>query len=159
SGACTPATTRISVDLPAPFSPTSPWISPARQSKSTPASACTPGKLLTIPSTARRGAAAVVVLSVMLERVRGERRNSNPPPPVGGDRGGVLRASARTRIPPREQSRRDGPPPILPHKGGGVSTRRDRQRRRQLKICFSSASLRSVSTKTPSGMSGFTYLV
>ena len=43
---CTPPSTRSSVDLPAPFSPTSAWISPARRSKSTASSARTPGKAL-----------------------------------------------------------------------------------------------------------------
>src|SRR5690606_31837408 len=36
----------ISVDLPAPFSPRSAWISPARRSKSTPSSARVPGNTL-----------------------------------------------------------------------------------------------------------------
>ena len=40
--ACTPAMIFISVHLPAPFSPTSPWISPARSAKSTSRSAVTP---------------------------------------------------------------------------------------------------------------------
>ena len=39
----------MSVDLPAPFSPTTAWISPARQSRSTPWSTSTPRKLLRIP--------------------------------------------------------------------------------------------------------------
>ena len=34
----------MSVDLPAPFSPTSAWISPLFRSKLTPSSARTPGK-------------------------------------------------------------------------------------------------------------------
>src|SRR3954462_15950489 len=38
----------ISVDLPAPFSPTRPWISPADREKSTPRKAVTPPKLLVI---------------------------------------------------------------------------------------------------------------
>src|SRR5262245_29158856 len=41
----------MSVDLPAPFSPTSAWISPARTSKETPFSARTPGKLFSMPLT------------------------------------------------------------------------------------------------------------
>src|SRR5690606_779438 len=47
----TPVRMRISVDLPAPFSPTSAWISPGRQSNDTPLRAFTPGKVLTMPST------------------------------------------------------------------------------------------------------------
>src|SRR6267378_934298 len=46
----TPARIFISVDLPAPFSPTSAWISPARRSKRQLRSAWTPGKSLLIPS-------------------------------------------------------------------------------------------------------------
>ena len=38
----TPAITLVSVDLPAPFSPTSAWISPRRRSKSTFSIAGTP---------------------------------------------------------------------------------------------------------------------
>src|SRR3984957_11538780 len=41
----------MSVDLPAPFSPNRPWISPGRTSKLTPFKARTPGKLLEIPSS------------------------------------------------------------------------------------------------------------
>ena len=40
--ATTPAITFVSVDLPAPFSPTSAWISPRRSSKSTFSMAGTP---------------------------------------------------------------------------------------------------------------------
>jgi len=40
--ATTPAITFVSVDLPAPFSPTSAWISPRRSSKSTFSIAGTP---------------------------------------------------------------------------------------------------------------------
>src|SRR3954453_22800283 len=42
----------ISVDLPAPFSPTRPWISPAASEKSTPRSAVTPPKLLVTSESA-----------------------------------------------------------------------------------------------------------
>jgi hypothetical protein len=38
----TPAITLVSVDLPAPFSPTSAWISPRRRSKSTSSMAGVP---------------------------------------------------------------------------------------------------------------------
>src|SRR5262245_12379347 len=41
-----PPSTLIRVDLPAPFSPRSAWISPARRSKETPSSAATPPKRL-----------------------------------------------------------------------------------------------------------------
>src|SRR5665213_3806948 len=41
----------MSVDLPAPFSPNRPWISPGRTSKLTPFNARTPGKLLEMLSS------------------------------------------------------------------------------------------------------------
>src|SRR4051794_21889395 len=40
----TPVRALMSVDLPAPFSPSREWISPGRRVKSTPSSASTPGK-------------------------------------------------------------------------------------------------------------------
>ena len=43
-----PETIFISVDLPAPFSPTTPTVSPDRTLKSTSATAWTPGKVLLI---------------------------------------------------------------------------------------------------------------
>src|SRR5471032_1793952 len=45
----------ISVLLPAPFSPTRPWISPAQSAKSTPRSASTPPKALVICCSSRMG--------------------------------------------------------------------------------------------------------
>src|ERR1700753_1195285 len=53
---CTPAMIFISVLLPAPFSPTRPWISPAESAKSIPRSASTPPKDLLMPSRVRMGA-------------------------------------------------------------------------------------------------------
>src|SRR5262245_13860788 len=44
SGRCAPVTTRMSVLLPAPFSPTRAWTSPGRRSKETSRSARTPAK-------------------------------------------------------------------------------------------------------------------
>src|SRR5262245_27532401 len=44
------------VDLPAPFSPSSACVSPARISRPTPFSATTPGKRLTMPLASRNGA-------------------------------------------------------------------------------------------------------
>src|SRR5258708_27839213 len=49
SAGCTPVSTLMRVDLPAPFSPRSAWISPARTVKSTLASAVTPGNLFPMP--------------------------------------------------------------------------------------------------------------
>src|SRR4051812_44536365 len=53
----TPVITLISVDLPAPFSPSSAWISPERSVKSTSCNARTAPKLLLIPRTSSREAA------------------------------------------------------------------------------------------------------
>src|SRR5450755_4423686 len=51
--ACTPAMIFIRVLFPAPFSPTSPWISPARKLKSTSRSAITPPNVFPIPLISR----------------------------------------------------------------------------------------------------------
>src|SRR6185312_7327665 len=53
--ACTPAMIFISVLLPAPFSPTRPWISPGNSVKSTPRSASTPPKAFVMPLSSRMG--------------------------------------------------------------------------------------------------------
>src|SRR5664280_2054439 len=63
SQSCTPAMALISVDLPAPLSPTSATTSPASTSKSTPVRASRgPNRLLT-PLSARRGEASVVAVT------------------------------------------------------------------------------------------------
>ena len=49
----TPVRHLISVDLPAPFSPISAWISPLRRVKSTWSSALTPGKVMVMPRMVR----------------------------------------------------------------------------------------------------------
>ena len=56
-----PSSTFMSVDLPAPFSPSRAWTSPTRRSKSTSSLATTPGKRLTMPrsSTASGHASGV----------------------------------------------------------------------------------------------------
>src|SRR5918998_162893 len=53
SGVCTPARTFTSVDLPAPFSPTRAWASPARSSRCAPRRAATAPKDLLTSSRAR----------------------------------------------------------------------------------------------------------
>src|SRR5262245_50851097 len=53
--ACTPAMIFISVLLPAPFSPTRPWISPAFRAKSTSLRACTPPNDLQMPDSSSSG--------------------------------------------------------------------------------------------------------
>src|SRR3954466_13522200 len=79
SGTWAPARILSSVDLPAPFSPSRAITSPRRTSKSTPCSACTPGKLLAIPDMRRRGSAGA-------GRRTSWRRGGSPagPPGSGG---------------------------------------------------------------------------
>src|SRR5512138_3127404 len=50
----------ISVDFPAPFSPSSAWTSPGSSSKSTASFASTPGNCLVIPRISRTGPAALI---------------------------------------------------------------------------------------------------
>src|ERR1700746_3508003 len=52
---CTPAMIFISVLLPAPFSPTRPWISPGESAKSIPRRASTPPKAFVICVSSSRG--------------------------------------------------------------------------------------------------------
>src|SRR5580658_11053675 len=56
SAGSAPARIFISVDLPAPFSPTSAWTSAAVTSKLTPSSARTPGNVFTMPAIRNSGA-------------------------------------------------------------------------------------------------------
>src|SRR5581483_5855675 len=77
SGRCAPASTLMSVLLPAPFSPSSASTSPAWSSRFTPASACTPGKDLAIPSIW-----SSTVMSVMAKR--GGERTWNGSRPLRG---------------------------------------------------------------------------
>src|SRR6476646_4192451 len=55
SGGCTPVSTLISVDFPAPFSPTRACTSPAWSSRDTASSAVTPAKCFVTPTAARTG--------------------------------------------------------------------------------------------------------
>ncbi len=57
SGRCAPYSVFISVDLPAPFSPTIAWIVPGRTVRFTPSFATTPGKRLTMSRSSIAGAA------------------------------------------------------------------------------------------------------
>src|SRR5262245_44604286 len=73
----------ISVDLPAPLSPTSAITSPFRTSKSTSVSACTEPKLLLISRTASVGstdvdASEVVAVAVMTGRMGGAPDDAPP---------------------------------------------------------------------------------
>src|SRR6266571_78238 len=65
SGRWAPASTLMSVLLPAPFSPSRANTSPARNSKSTPRSACTPGKDFSMPRISSSGTAEVVSAAAM----------------------------------------------------------------------------------------------
>jgi hypothetical protein len=58
SGWSTPSMIFTRVDLPAPFSPINPWISPGRTTRLTASFATTPGKRLVMPRKDRRGAGA-----------------------------------------------------------------------------------------------------
>ena len=49
SGRCTPVMILISVDFPAPFSPSSAWMLPGASRSDTSSSACTPGNALLAP--------------------------------------------------------------------------------------------------------------
>ena len=69
SGRCTPPRMRTSVDLPAPFSPTSACTSPASTSKSTPSSARVAPKCLDTP----RALPAGLVMPVASRRQRATR--------------------------------------------------------------------------------------
>src|SRR3954469_1774053 len=59
SGVYTPARIFIMVDLPAPFSPTMAWTSPARRSRSTPCSTWTPTNDFLIPCICRSSRSAI----------------------------------------------------------------------------------------------------
>src|SRR5262249_23044050 len=70
SGISTPANIFMSVDLPAPFSPTTARTSPGRRRRSTSCSACTPGKALEMPRASSRGRSASFELSQLgMERL------------------------------------------------------------------------------------------
>src|SRR5215831_754081 len=55
SGGTTPAMILIRVDLPAPFSPSTAWMWPARTVRSTPANACTPPYRFETPRASNNG--------------------------------------------------------------------------------------------------------
>src|SRR5437588_234059 len=73
-----PATHLISVDLPAPLSPTSAITSPFRTSKSTSVSACTEPKDFETPRSSRSGVS--VTGRVSYHRTSGGARSQTPPP-------------------------------------------------------------------------------
>src|ERR1041384_1428605 len=108
SGWWMPVSTLMSVDLPAPFSPTRAWIEPRWRVKSTPSSALTPANAFVTPATSMTGSVGIgellrgvggVVLVVgdhdvlrdllagreLLQRVERERAEAR----VGLDHGGV----------------------------------------------------------------------
>src|SRR3954452_23053922 len=72
-----PATHLISVDFPAPLSPTSAITSPSRTSKSTPRSASTEPKLLKTSRSSSVAVAAAVAIRAVLYHGRGS-RNAGP---------------------------------------------------------------------------------
>src|SRR5262245_48220879 len=60
----------ISVDLPAPFSPSTAWISPGRTVRSMPSLATTDGYAFRMPVRRRRGTAPVAAVFMLPPRVR-----------------------------------------------------------------------------------------
>src|SRR5919199_3083669 len=74
-----PATHLISVDLPAPLSPTSAMTSPARTSKSASRSACTEPKLLEIFRSSSVGASGAFTSGVLYH---GGGAHGRAPPPL-----------------------------------------------------------------------------
>src|SRR5690349_8381549 len=74
SGRMAPAMALISVDLPAPFSPTRHTISPARTSRETPLSARTPAKDFSTPSQTSSGSG--ITPPKRVEQRRGENDGS-----------------------------------------------------------------------------------
>src|SRR5690606_15199008 len=72
SGVWTPASTFISVDLPAPFSPMRAWTSPRRRSKSTPRRAGAPPKDLVMPSIATSDAMGLLPALVLRQVLAGD---------------------------------------------------------------------------------------
>src|ERR1700726_3904761 len=75
SAGCAPARIFISVDFPAPFSPTSAWTSPATTSNDTPSSARTPGNVFTMPfirSSGGMGGVKVLLSVGFRERTDGD---------------------------------------------------------------------------------------
>src|SRR6478672_3641022 len=81
-----PATHLISVDLPAPLSPTSAITSPARTSKSTAVSACTEPKLLERSRISSSGVVVDVVVAVTGILGSGEKRAGGRPRKAGDPR-------------------------------------------------------------------------
>src|SRR5439155_19332408 len=73
SGSVEPAATAINVDLPAPFSPTRAWTSPATTSKPTPLRATTPGYVLTTSERRRTTRADDISWALRLSVLRDRR--------------------------------------------------------------------------------------
>src|SRR5213594_926410 len=61
----------ISVDFPAPFSPSRRWTAPASSVRSTPSSATTPGNTLRMPRISSTGAAAIGLYADLAGRDEG----------------------------------------------------------------------------------------
>src|SRR5437763_15667399 len=74
----------INVDLPAPFSPTSAWISPARTSKSTASRARTPGNDFDSPADVSSASSANAQPNLVLEILFVEERRFLRRPRVVG---------------------------------------------------------------------------
>src|SRR4029077_884142 len=75
SGECVPATHLISVDLPAPLSPTSAITSPLRTSKSTSVSACTDPNDFVMLRSWRSGVSGMFTVAVSYHKTSGGARS------------------------------------------------------------------------------------
>src|SRR6266545_5664063 len=91
----------ISVDLPAPLSPSSASTSPRSTSRSTPSSAVIAPKRFVAPRTASAGAAVLIGRPSAYERVEGVWGNREVPPRKTGRRGFDV---GETWFPPRERA-------------------------------------------------------
>src|SRR5205085_8120358 len=105
-----PATHLISVDLPAPLSPTSAITSPLRTSKSTSVSACTEPNDFVTPRSSRRGVSLMTRVSYHSERWR--RPSWAPPPCPFGDLLAVLRVHAVADVALLQEAARDEQLPV-----------------------------------------------
>src|SRR5262245_48775673 len=99
SGWWAPVTTLMSVDLPAPFSPTRACTSPGRRSKETPLSACTPANDLRTPVRHRSGFIFLVptlCVGMLASPLRGATAGTRKGPSV--PREGRSRAAERRKL-------------------------------------------------------------
>ena len=143
SGRCSPYSVFISVDLPAPFSPTIAWISPRRTVSSMSRLATTPGNRLVMPRSSHRirrragrrpgrrtGGAPVSAMGWASPlSVRPRRRGPRPHIRVGDGGVGRRRRLARDRAPAGRARITCSPHDVAPRRRAGRSGRGKRRRR------------------------------